>query len=294
MNYLIYIVALVSLSQASVIIKWSQTEPLILGSWRLLFASIFLRAFYQLTKKSTDHYYRISNHQWKIIIATGFLFFLHLYSYAFSVHRIPIAHAMLIYSCNPIFTSMGNLIFFRERITKYHLSSFAICFLGIYFLIFNKFDNTEVNLAGEIGVLIAAITFSAYSLLSKHVRRQLPNSLVTSSFYAVASIFFFISTYFFIGNPIPSTDNSWIGIILLAVFPTILGHSSYTYCMNYIDIQVLSLGKLVEPILSAISAFIVFGEPISIQHGISFICIAVGISIIILHTKQKAVKSTQP
>lgn len=281
MHYWLYLIALVSLSQASIIIRWSQTDPLVLGIWRLFFAALVLRSWAQL-QKSKAFKAKISSAQWRSIILTGVFFFVHLYSYAYAAHHTTIAHLMLIYSINPVFTAIGNLIFFKEKITRRLIVAFILAFSGIYYLVANNLNGQSYNLHGDLIAILAAVTFSAYALFSKYSRRTIPNSIFTSSFYAVASLCFFITSIVLSVDPIPAAPKSWIAIFLLAIFPTMLGHGIFTYCMNFIDIQLLSLGKLIEPIISAISAWLIFGEPITLQHIISFMLISSGISLILL------------
>lgn len=281
MHYWLYSIALVALSQSSVIIRWSQTDPLILGIWRLFFAALVLKSWV-LLQKSSEFKTRISSSQWRNIILTGIFFFIHLYSYAYAAHHTTIAHLMLIFAINPIITAVGNLIFFKERITRHLIIAFILAFGGIYYLVINNLTSASYNLQGDLIAMLAAISFSAYALFSKHSRKTIPNSIFTSAFYAVASICFLVTSLLLSVDPMPPSSHSWVAIFLLAIFPTMLGHGIFTYCMNYIDLHLLSLAKLVEPILSALSAWILFGEPITFQHIISFALISSGISLVLI------------
>jgi drug/metabolite transporter (DMT)-like permease len=284
MHYWLYLIALISLSQASIIIRWSQTDPLILGIWRLFLAALVLKSW-TLLQKSENFKNRVTPEQWRNIILTGIFFFIHLYSYAYAAHHTTIAHLMLLYSINPIFTAIGNLIFFKEKITLRLVAAFLLSFGGIYYLVSNNLAEPNYNLHGDLIAILAAITFTAYALFSKHSRKSLPNSIFTSAFYGVASLCFLIGSLTLSVNPMPPTSNSWIAIFLLAIFPTMLGHGIFTYCMNFIDIQILSLGKLIEPIMSAISAWVIFGEPITIQHIVAFVLISSGITLVLLNER---------
>ncbi len=309
--YFAYLVALISLSQASVIIRWSQENPLILGGWRLLFASLILRFFFELSSKlhftknvqlknaSNVKKIKLTRNQIQNILIIGFVFFVHLFSYAFAAHSIPVNYLMLIYSCNPVFTAIANMIMFKEPIKFKHCIAFVFSFLGIYvlvrgvpsgFSIINK-DSNSISIIGVGSAVLAALTFSIYSIFSKKVRKELPNSLVTSLFYGVASCCFFISILSIGLTPIPMELNKgWVAIFLLALFPTILGHSVFTYCMNHIDIQILSIGKLIEPIFAAISAYFILGEPITFSHFIAFLLISIGIGALFINKKAKLSK----
>lgn len=288
MYYWLYFVALLSLAHSSIIIRWSQTEPVILGAWRLLFASMALFAWakWKSTRKTPVKFTRRQKLQ---IFLTGFLFFVHLYSYAYAAHHTSIAYLMLIYSINPVFTAIGNLIFFKESIVKKHLIAFAFAFSGIFYLVWPKLAQGDHSLSGDLVAILAAVTFSSYALLSKHTRKSIPNSTYTSAFFAVASVCFFIFSFFIGVDVVPTNDRSWMGIALLTVFPTLLGHNIFTYCMNYIDIQVLSIGKLIEPVISALSAWYFFNEPITFTHLVAFVLISTGISTLIYGGKKKRV-----
>jgi drug/metabolite transporter (DMT)-like permease len=281
MNIGLYVIALLSLSQASIIIKWSHENPLILGFWRLLIAATLLKSW-TLFQKTPEFKEKIQKSQWVDIFLTGVFFFMHLFSYAYAAHHTSIAHLMLIYSVNPIFTAVGNLCFFKEKITKRIIMAFLLSFAGIYYLVSSNKENLQHSFYGDVTALLAALTFSIYALLSKKSRRNLPNSIFASSFYAIASGCFLMTLLSLSLNPVPSNSRSIIAIILLALFPTILGHGIFTYCMKFIDIQLLSLGKLVEPLLSAVSAWIFFSEPITKQHFISFVLISSGILLVLL------------
>jgi drug/metabolite transporter (DMT)-like permease len=271
MHYWLYLIALISLSQASIIIRWSTTDPLVLGIWRLFFAAIILKSW-TLIRKSN---YTISSlRHWRNIAVTGVLFFVHLYSYAYAAHHTTIAHLMLIYSINPVFTAVGNMIFFKEKLTPRFITAFLLAFSGIYYLVASNLKEQSYNLSGDLIAILSALSFAGYALFSKNSRKTIPNMIFTSAFYAISSFCFLIASFVLSVNPYPHSSKSWIAILLLAVFPTMLGHSIFTYCMNYIDIQILSLGKLIEPILSAGSAWLLFGEPITNQHIISFILIS--------------------
>lgn len=283
-NYWLYLVALFTLSQASIIIRWSQTDPLLLGIWRLFFAAIVLKSWAAF-QKAEAFQVSITGRQWANIAMTGILFFVHLYSYAYAAHHTTIAHLMLIYSINPVFTAIGNMLFFKEKISFRLILAFLLSFSGIYYLVANNLTEQSASLNGDLTAILAAITFSGYALSSKHSRKSIPNSIFTSAFYGIASSCFLVTAFTLSVDPIPSEPRSWLGIALLTIFPTMLGHGIFTYSMNYIDIQILSLGKLIEPIFSATSAWLMFGEPITFKHVISFGLISSGIIVVLKKRK---------
>lgn len=276
MPYLLYAIALICLSQSSIIIKWSAADPLLLGAWRLLFAGMIL---YLVSLKSTGAKGISVSHQ-KKIIAAGFAFFVHLFTYAYSAQHTSISHLMMLFSINPLTTALGSWLFFKEKFTRRQGAAYIIALMGIYLLAREKQGTSEI--IGDVIALVAALTFSIYALLSQRVRHDLPNTLFASRLYLFGSLFFFIATWIIGTDPFPIETQSWKGIALLTLFPTLLGHGIFTYSMKKIPLYVLSLGKLIEPALAAISAFVLFGESLSPSSLISFVMIIAAVSLVVV------------
>jgi drug/metabolite transporter (DMT)-like permease len=275
MYYALYTLALISLSQASVIIRWSQTNPLLLGSWRLLFAGLVLWGWSRVNLPPA----RLSQNDLRKIIAAGFAFFVHLFSYAYAAHHTSISHLMLIFSLNPVTTAFGSWIFFNERMTRRQVWAYLLALIGIYLLAREK--QGSVQLTGDLMAIVAAVTFSAYALLSQWARRDLANSVFASRMYLAGSAFFFLATLLMGVSPLPTATHGWVGILLLTLFPTLMGHGVFTLCMRHIPLPVLSLGKLIEPAIAAVSAFLLFGETLSTAAVVSFLVIVSAVVLVI-------------
>jgi drug/metabolite transporter (DMT)-like permease len=278
MYYALYALALVCLSQASVIIRWSGTDPLVLGGWRLLFAGAILWSWSRVYLPTA----KVGQQDLRKIIAAGFSFFLHLFSYAYAAHHTSISHLMLIFSLNPVTTAFGSWIFFNEKMTRRQGWAYLLALIGIYLLAREK--QGSVQIVGDLMAIVAAILFSAYALLSKWARRDLANSVFASRMYFAGSGFFFLTAVLMGSTPLPTSANGWPGIALLTLFPTLLGHGVFTLCMKHIPLPVLSLGKLIEPALAAITAFLLFGETLSASAVLSFVLI---VSAVVLVVKEK-------
>lgn len=276
MYHLLYLFSLLSLSQSSVIVRWSQTDPLVLGAWRLLIAGLF---FYIWSRREKVH--RPPNGaDNKRIIWAGFIFFLHLYSFAYASHHTSIAHVMLIYSINPVSTALGNRLFFNQAISPRQVVAYLLAALGIFILAREKTGGL-VSVEGDFAAFFSAVTFSAYALLSQRARESLPNAVYTARLYLIGSVFFFVFAFLQPGlSLVPLHSQGLGGILLLTVFPTIIGHGGFILCLGRLNINFLSLGKLIEPCFSALSAYYLFGEEISKAVLPAFVLIAGAVMLI--------------
>ncbi len=158
--------------------------------------------------------------------------------------------------------------------------SYVLALIGIYILAREKQGTSEIT--GDMMALVAATTFSAYALLSQWARRDLSNSIFASRMYLAGSFFFFIMAIVF-GNmpPVAGSTKGWVAIGLLTLFPTLLGHSIFTFSLKHIPLYILSLGKLLEPGLAAMSAYLFFGESVSSAAFLSSILIFSSVLLVI-------------
>lgn len=270
LHTIIYVVSIISLSQSSVLIKLSQVPPDALGFWRLLGASLVLLGFrLALGNSLTDTLRNIKNNaRW--VMLTGVFFFLHLWSYSYSAQNTSIAHCMILFALNPLFTAIGAKIAFNEPLEKNVAISYLFAFAGLYFLLQSRLNLGTDTWKGEVCALVSGLLYSIYTLFSKHSRSQMNNWNFSVGVYFVGALCFFATTLT-LDTPLTGySSTGWISIVGTIIIPTFLGHALFTYLMNYLNINWMSCGKLLEPTLSAFVAFLVFHETITLNTVFAF------------------------
>ena len=63
---------------------------------------------------------------------------------------------------------------------------------------------------------------------------------------------------------------SWLAVAGLIILPTFLGHFVLTNLVNTMNLGILSCGKLIEPIIASILAYLIFKESLTTSFYISF------------------------
>jgi len=113
---------------------------------------------------------------------------------------------------------------------------------------------------GGLLALVGAITAAGYLLIGRGLRSRV--SLVSYVFvvYGVAAVFL-VLIMFAAGLPAfgyPAVTYLWF--VLLAVFPQLIGHSTYNWALGYLSAAYVSIALLGEPIGSTILAYILLQE----------------------------------
>lgn len=276
LHYAIYLISIFSLSQSAVLIKWSGIPPETLGAWRMLGASLLLLGLRSFKDTPKNILADILGNK-KGVIATGIFFYLHLWSYSYSAQATSVAHCMILFALNPLFTAVGAKIVFNEPLEKNVAFSYLFALVGLYFLVRSRLSLGLESWQGEAAALVSGVLYSIYALCSKHSRKKMNNWNFGVGIYLVCGLCFFATTIT-LKTPLTGySDKSWLALLGTILIPTLLGHSLFSYLMNYLNINWMSCGKLLEPTLSALVAFLVFRELVTTDTILTFFFISAAV-----------------
>ena len=158
---------------------------------------------------------------------------------------------------------------------------------GILILVSKQFQIQSTGLLGDISAIASAILFSAYILTGKQARLHYSNSIYVSFQYVTCAICFLIAVSISDHSLTGYDSTSWVAVIGLVLLPTLLGHLSFSYLMNWMNLSVMSCGKLVEPILASLIAYYMFAESLTLQAVIAFIFTAISLVVLFIPIKSK-------
>ena len=266
--------SLLVLSQSAIFVRTAAAHAVAIGFWRMAIAVPVL-GLLLLWRGHGPAIRALKPRQWLLFILCGFFLFAHFYTWFLSAQRTSLAHSMILFCTNPLYTAIGAYFFFGERASLRHLLALSLCFTGICFLLSDK--GGAATLEGDLLGVACAVLFSAYVLVSKGLRARLDNVPFAFVTYT-ACLGFFFAAMITIGLPFfDYGPQAWASFAALAFGSTLLGHSLFTYCLHFFHVNLLSISTLVEPVFTAISAYYFFGEPITAAGMLGFGLVGVGI-----------------
>jgi drug/metabolite transporter (DMT)-like permease len=270
-----FFISLLILSQAATLIRFAEASSLAICFWRLLIAGALLApvAFNRAGREQL----RLLNRSdaWHLIYS-GVLLFVHFYSFFKAVQDTSIANATILFSLNPVTTAAGAWILFRERVTPHLVVACALGFAGIVVLfgeqwLDSSFQETATSFNGNLWSLLSATCFSGYILTGKRLRLKLSNFTFATAIYLQTAVYAAIVMVVVQDRFVGYTPLTWWMFIALAIFPTLLGHAVFTYCLNHLDVNFMSCMTLIEPLFAAIAAYYIFSEPLSRYAAVGFV-----------------------
>lgn len=281
-HLLLFGLGIFSLSQSATLVRLSGAHPFVVGFWRLLASSLIMAALqWRLSQKQQSTFWEpTSRRHLSATYSSGLFFFLHLWTFFVAAQNTSIANCMVIFATNPIFTAAGAWLGFKEKLQKRHLWAFFFAFTGIGVLFFDRLNFDSLR-SGDFAALLSAVFFSGYILTGKKSRSVMSTEQYTWVIYLITAILFLaaglVQNVEWLNYPL----KTWVAIAATVLFPTLLGHVLVSHLLQYFNINFLSCGKLVEPVLSAIVAYYVFGESLSSRTTWAFLLTLLGVGALL-------------
>jgi drug/metabolite transporter (DMT)-like permease len=272
-GYFIALTATVTWSFSGVIISYlSRTyalPSLVMAFWRDLSASLALGLFLLLFQRARLRLPRVH-----IGFTILFAFFLAIFnsSWTFSVQFNGAAVATVLAFSSPAFTAVLSHWILKEQITRIKLLSIALSIIGIV-LVANALAPSawQANPAGIVFGLFTGLVFAVYNLMGKTASNRGINSWTTLLYsFSGATVFLLFFNLIFdaasvkplLGDMLWLRDSlpGWGILIFLGIGPTLGGFGLYTLSLDYLPATVTNLIATLEPVLTSIWAFFLFGE----------------------------------
>jgi len=273
---------LIAASQAGNIIRLGDAHPVALSAWRLVIAALLLAP---LAGRDLTALRRLSRKEVVLLLLTGTALAVHFFAWIAAVQLTTVANAAVFFSCNPVIIAVGGLLFFKEAVDRWLLGSIALGLAGVAAIGGGDLSFSREHLAGDAMALLCAMLFAIYFLLGKRLRQVLPTAVHVTAVYGIAGVVSFVCLGA-LGLPIVEySSQTWLCFLLLALFPTMVGHTSFNHASRYLHAGKISTATLTEPLLAGLVAWYAWNEAITVQTAIGYCLIS--LSVVVLVAGQK-------
>ncbi len=263
----ILFVGIVSISFAAIFIRFCSDVPAIMiATYRLCIASVVLLVFSAIKGIS---FKAVSGRDLLLSLAGGVFLGLHFIFWTTSLKYTSVASSVVIVTTNPIFVGIFSWFFLKERQPKAIIAGIILCLLGS--IVIAGGDSglhalvllDKKALVGDLLALMGAVMGSAYLLTGSRVRERL-DILTYITIVFTMSALFLLATSLVMGISFTGySSSSYIYMILLAVIPQLVGHTSINWALEHLRAGMIAISILGEAIGATILAYLFFGETVS-------------------------------
>jgi len=215
----------------------------------------------------------------KPFVIIGFFFALDLTMWHWSVKLTTVANATLLANMAAIFTALGGFLFFGERFSKTFIGGMMLALLGAMSLMGSSIELNPDHLYGDFLGLITAFAYAGYMIASAQARKKFSTVSVVLGTAIFSSIFLLPIALVESGNFMPTTLAGWAPLLALAWFTHVVGQSLIIYALAHLPAAFGSVSLLIQPVVAAILAWILFSENLGYYHLIGASLIITGIIV---------------
>ncbi|TYO94749.1 drug/metabolite transporter (DMT)-like permease [Desulfallas thermosapovorans DSM 6562] len=282
--YLAVLLGVLASAFSSIFTKAAEAPPLVIALYRMTFTVLMLAPVTLVTGR--HELQRLARRDILLACGAGIMLALHFAVWVTSLEYTSIASSTVLVTMQPLFVITGGYLFYKEKISRRGLLGAALALSGSMVVGISDFQVGGQALWGDLLAFLGAIFVAGYMLIGRGLRERL--SLLPYIFvvFGSAAVTLFVAVLLFRLPLTPYPPATWLMFVLLAVVPTIMGHTVFNWALRYVKAAVVSVSILGEPVGATILAYFIFSQvPTGLQVAGGLIIIT-GLVIFIKSTAQ--------
>ena len=221
-----------------------------------------------------------------LLLLTGVALAAHFVAWIAAVQLTTVANAAVCFAINPVLTATAAHLVFGEKVDRRLVISIALGLLGVIALGGSDLSLAPEHLAGDGMALLCSVLFTAYFLLGKRLRRVLSTSVQVTAVYAVAAVFCFAALLVLDLPVVGYGQRDWLCFGLMALVPTMIGHTSFASALKYIPAGRISVLTLSEPLTAGLVTYLAWGEEIGWGAAVGYILISSSVLVLFVRMRR--------
>lgn len=277
--YLVVLVGVLAAGFSSIFTKLAEAPPLIIAAYRLGFTVLLMATPTYLTGRKELR--QVGGKELSLACLAGLFLAMHFAVWITSLQYTSVASSTVLVTMQPLFVISGGYFLYGERIGKVGLLGAALALTGSMLIGINDFQIGGQALWGDILAFAGAIFIAVYVLIGRKLRATMSVLPYTFLVYGSATIILVLMNLFYGSAFYPYPTMTWFWFLCLAVFPTLLGHSLFSWALKYVKAAVVSVSILGEPVGATILAYFIFHEVPSLMQLVGGSIIITGLFVFI-------------
>ncbi|MHB9146345.1 MAG: DMT family transporter [Symbiobacteriia bacterium] len=240
-------------SFSSIFIKLLDGVPaLVIAFYRLGLTALILAplALIRYRRELTS----LSRRDWLLSGLSGLFLAGHFAAWITSLSYTSVASSVVLVTLQPLFVLAGGYLFYREGTTRVGLAGVAAALVGAAVIGFGDAGGGSRVLLGDALAFLGALLVAGYILVGRSVRQRVGVISYAFVVYAIcAGVLLAVSLA--MGLPLGGySSHQWLLFWLLAIVPTIFGHTLFNFALGHLPAAVVSVAILGEPVGASILA----------------------------------------
>ncbi len=215
-----------------------------------------------------------------LTLGAGFFLALHFATWISSLEYTSVASSTALVTTNLLWIGIASFLLFGEKPGLQMAFGIAISLTGSLLIFWSDSRNSLPGshpLLGNALALVGSWCFSAYLLIGRRLRADMPLPAYIWLAYGTAALFLLAACR---GAGISLEGYStpaYLVALGMALGPQLLGHTAYNWSLKHVSPTFVAVVTLGEPMGSAAMAWLFFAESFALLQGIGFVLLLTGI-----------------
>ncbi len=280
--YLVLLVGVVSVSFAAIFIRLAEAPPLVIAAYRLTIASLVLITL--TYKKTFPSVRQLSGRDSLLLLLSSFFLALHFALWITSLNYTSIASSVILVTCHPAFVAAFSYFLWHEVLNRLTIGGMVLAFAGMVLINYSGFGFGSQAILGDVLALIAGFAMGGYLILGRHLKNRIEIMPYLTMIYTGAAVILVLATASFGYSFTGYSGMTYLWMVLLAIIPQLIGHSSFNLALRLIPVTFVSVAILGEPVGATLLGYLILDEVPAVNELIGGVLILAGIFIVLRQT----------
>ncbi|WP_413163539.1 DMT family transporter [Capilliphycus salinus ALCB114379] len=218
---------------------------------------------------------------------------LHFATWITSLSYTSIAASTTLVTTSPIWVAILSAIWLKEKPSKLTILGIIIALTGGIIIALGDGNTTDASQNPTLGnslALIGAWAISFYLIFGREAQqRGFKIGGYVAVAYTVAALILLPLPFFFGTNYSGYPNLVYVYLILMAILPQLVGHTSFSWAVNRTSPTLVMLAILFEPVGASGLGYVFFEEIPSVAVLGGAIVILTGVAVAVLGTKSNSI-----
>lgn len=272
--------SIVAISTAAILIRLADAPPVVIGFYRLLYATLILLPFTLWTAR--EELRAMPARDWLALSGVGAVLALHFASWITSLDLTSVAASVVLVTLHPVFVAFVSKRVFGEGVGALGWVGVVIALVGGVVIVRGDLAQPQ-SLVGDALALVGALAAAVYFLAGRGYRRRLSLLAYVTPVYASCALVLGVLTLLPApyGGPLtglPAREH--LLFLAMAVVPMILGHTVLNWALRHVTAPVIATSIVGEPVGSTLLALLILRETPPATALAGGIVVLVGIALV--------------
>lgn len=295
LGLLAMVVAVVSFSTSSSLIKWSESTGSVVAFWRMIGAVLGWWTVLFVLRFTRNRPLPTAT-AWRSAAVPGLFFGANITLFFTAITKTSIVHAEFITALNPLILLPLGALLFGEHPNWQALRWGAVSIVGVALVLFFGPEQGASSIEGDLMVIVVICLWSGYLLSSKRARASGVGTLdFMSCMMPIGAVMAGPIAALIAGADVFGLSaRGWIVVAVLTFLTGMLSHGCIVFAQQHIPVATIGIMQTAQPALATLFGFLILGEAVRAPQVLGMALVISGLALFTMSTQRAFNRAAVP